>query len=123
MSVDITAKFLRSTDRAICVEYNGESVWLPLSQLEYVPDLGPLLIGVDIDLSLSDWIAGQKGITTQGVDLERFDIVETVNDSTYPAASFVVRDGGGLGDIMCHARTRQKANMIAAALNLTQGKV
>lgn len=42
------------TGKALLVEYEGEEAWVPLSQVEYFDeDAG--------DLSLTRWIAEQKG--------------------------------------------------------------
>lgn len=122
MSVSISGKLKRVSARALLIDLeNGEDAqWIPISQIEDfdADTFSGDDVGQTVELEISDWIARQKNIRT--VNLERYIITDTINDSTYPAASYVVMDAN---EIMCHCRDRRKANMIAAALNLTQGKV
>lgn len=51
----------RLTDKAALVEYEGERVWIPLSQIADPDDLeaGP----DEVTVSVTDWIADQKGLS------------------------------------------------------------
>lgn len=57
-AVDIeVAEILRRTDEAVLVEYDGEEVWIPQSQvLEIHPDDDPPR------LRITRWIAQKKGM-------------------------------------------------------------
>ncbi len=57
ISVD---EILRITDKAFRVLLDGEEIWLPSSQIS---DAGDYSEGdKDITLSITEWIANQKGI-------------------------------------------------------------
>ena len=51
------------TDKAVLVDLeDGESLWLPLSQIE-ASDVDKLAIGdTDVTLAITSWIANQKGL-------------------------------------------------------------
>lgn len=51
------------TDSAILVEYDGERHWFPRSHVADVESYKPGMKGVT--LSVSDWIARQKGIEVE----------------------------------------------------------
>ena len=55
--ITIQASIVRETERAMLIEYHGENIWIPISQVE----------GVDADflppkITLTAWIAKEKGI-------------------------------------------------------------
>lgn len=53
----------RETDNALLVVYDGESLWLPKSQ---VADAENYAAGdEDVTISMTEWIARQKGIEVQ----------------------------------------------------------
>ena len=64
MSVTITCKIMRTTEKAVCVEYGDESLWLPRSQIEGGLD-DSLDLGGPGSLTVSDWIAKQKNLTME----------------------------------------------------------
>lgn len=107
MSVTIRAVFLRGTNKAIMVDHEGTEMWLPRSQLLEAPE------GMDrhgqYELKLTDWIAKEKGIT---LDEER-----------YEAEGSLIWDRTESGGELATARDHRTAQMIAAALNMTIGKV
>ncbi len=54
---------VKSTERAVCVNINGEDHWLPRSQMgpgNEIEDEGD-----DGTLVCSEWIAGEKGLTEE----------------------------------------------------------
>lgn len=58
--VTISAIVLRETDKAVHVLYEGERMWLPLSQVDVVD----VSRGGDYrDVSLPYWLAKKQGIT------------------------------------------------------------
>ncbi len=52
-------EFLHETDSAILVEYDGEEVWLPLSQIEWDGDAEK---GDSITVTMPEWLAEEKGL-------------------------------------------------------------
>lgn len=136
MTVVVTCKFLRHTQRAVLVDLSVDdgtgmesfsqavNTWLPLSQIENARDVNfeGLARGCELTLNLSDWIARQKNITgaSAEADLERFTVEGTPISDVHERFPFRVMDGGTW---MCYCPTSRTAQMIAAALNMTQGKV
>lgn len=118
MSVSISGKLKRVSARALLIDLeNGEDAqWLPISQIEDGADgLSEDSIGQIIELEISDWIARQKNI--RPVNLERYEVR---NDNAHaPNTVLDTLDQSS----MCQCPDVRRANMIAAALNLTQGKV
>lgn len=56
---DASFKFLRETERAICVtEDDKVEIWLPKSQIEYERDFAKGLVEVTMPV----WLAKEKGI-------------------------------------------------------------
>lgn len=53
---------LRTTDAAILVEYEGEEIWLPISQVSEGEKYEEG--DEDITISITEWLAGVKGIET-----------------------------------------------------------
>ncbi len=51
---------LKATDKALLVEYDGEEVWPPLSQISEAEqyEVGDK----DVTISITAWLAKQKGI-------------------------------------------------------------
>lgn len=68
MTVEILCTFVHNTTRAISVEYNGETIWLPKSQISGVPV--SLTQGQQLTLVLTDWIARQKNITAADAPID-----------------------------------------------------
>lgn len=58
MKLDATA--LRSTDKALLVEVDGEELWIPHSQID--DDSEVYREGDAGQLVISEWIAKQKGL-------------------------------------------------------------
>lgn len=61
MTVSVTGRFVRQTDKALCLEIEGQGqVWFPNSQIvdEDVFDHGEETVTVEV----TDWIARQKGL-------------------------------------------------------------
>lgn len=63
MSVTIVVdKIKKATSKAILVVYENEEIWLPVSQLE-LDECDDLEEGAqDVSLTISDWIASEKGL-------------------------------------------------------------
>lgn len=121
MSVSISGKLKRVSARALLIDLeNGEDAqWIPISQIEDgADDLNEQSIGTTVELEISDWIARQKNI--RPVNLERFQVGQTTADAT---ERIVYDSETTINRLMCTCPNAQLANMIAAALNLTQGKV
>lgn len=123
MSVSISGKLKRVSARALLIDLeNGEDAqWLPFSQIDDcdADTFSSDDIGQTVELEISDWIARQKNI--RPVNLERYEAVANLQDWCYPAqTAFSVMDGS---TVLCRCEDRRTAVMIAAALNLTQGKV
>jgi hypothetical protein len=119
MSVTINVKLKRETDKAILVEYDGEDIWLPKSQLESIVN-GP--IGMVQDIDISDWIAEQKDITMSAS--ERY-IVEPSNIATVGGGpiNYAVKDTSiNPVHIMCICAAQRDADIIAASLEMTKNK-
>lgn len=58
---DITTKFMRETEKAICVSDDGtekNAVWLPRSQIE-INDWKPNGI---MEITMPEWLAKDKGL-------------------------------------------------------------
>lgn len=53
-------KIVRETDKAILVEYDGEDVWLPHSQIREAYKLEIGTSGVTVEVTA--WLCKQKGI-------------------------------------------------------------
>lgn len=51
---------LRETDKAFLIELDGEEYWIPMSQVADPEDYQEG--DVDVELSITEWIAGEKGI-------------------------------------------------------------
>lgn len=64
-TVELEVTLLHQTDNAVLVDYEGEEVWIPGSQIHEDSDIYP---GCDLDkgedgtLICSEWIAKQKNI-------------------------------------------------------------
>lgn len=119
MSVTIRAAGIRVTDRAIQIDLDGERHCLPKSQIESID--GESNINGDFiddrlhEFVISDWIAQQKGFV---LDEE----VYTVDESgVLENQTFTVKEHERL--VVCWCANRKDADKIAAALNLTIGKV
>lgn len=122
---------MRRTERALLLDLTEDSggfeviqervEWIPLSQIvsSDIVFLDNVVLGDSVTLLLSDWIARQKNLTDERAvgeeNLERFVSRDT-------AACSDVFDTATT-TIMCQCVDIQHARMIAAALNLTQGKV
>lgn len=120
MSVSISGKLKRRSDRALLIdlENGNDAQWIPISQIEDFDDgTFDAPLGSSIDLEISDWIAQQKNI--RPVNLDRFT-VERCEDAVM---EFTVLDSTNGTEYFCWCKNRRAADMIAAALNLTQGKV
>lgn len=122
MPVDLRCRVTMVRERALYVttEPGDEVYWLPRSQLlGEVPDEP---VEEPVVLRLTDWIARQKQITSNcdEVDLERFDVGPSITENSETWIDVVDRHSG---PTMCKCDDIRKARMIAAALNLTQGKV
>ncbi len=52
-------EFLHETDSAILVEFDGDEVWIPLSQIEWGMDAEK---GDTITVSMPEWLAEAKGL-------------------------------------------------------------
>lgn len=132
MPVTITGKFKRASDRAVLLDLSIEEDtglesfadnlhWFPRSQLlPRNPDFSCVATDAQVTIQITDWIARQKNITSNvnvpEVDLEHF-VVEYL-----PAENVhVVYDPDRMR--WCTCDNARYARMIAAALNLTQGKV
>lgn len=55
--------YLHHTDRAVCVDCDGEELWLPLSQIE-IEDVDQLTRGEEVDVEVPIWLARAKGMMT-----------------------------------------------------------
>ena len=51
---------LQVTEKAVLIRYDGEKHWIPKSQMAYPDDFEPG--DVDLTVSVTEWIAEQKGI-------------------------------------------------------------
>lgn len=121
MSVTISGKLKRLSQRALLIdlEDGNDAQWIPFSQIDdFEEGTFDDSVGQSIELDISDWIAGQKNI--RPVNLERYDVGPSVTDNNETWVSVVDRQNG---PEMCRCKERRVAIMIAAALNLTQGKV
>ena len=121
MSVTIRAAGIRVTDRAIQIDLDGERHWLPKSQIESIDGAGLIdaISGWSDDrlheFVISDWIAQQKGFVLNEERYTTFQLASAVNGFTH-----VVKDSD---DLVCMCKDEKRASIIAAALNLTIGKV
>ncbi len=52
-------EILRETGKALMVEVEGEEIWLPISQVKPDPEHEVGYVG---EISITEWIAEQKGI-------------------------------------------------------------
>jgi len=60
--VHIEVDILKETDSAFLILYEGEKIWIPKSQIANADDYN---VGDEnITLSITEWIANQKGIET-----------------------------------------------------------
>lgn len=125
MPVTMAFRFQRDTARAICVlNPEGVPMWLPKSQVSYGAALGELRRNDPITLTLSDWIAREKGIRAPveepDVDEDKYKVVGWGPDVAPIQQRFAVT-----GDTLtiCVCDDERTAQMIAAALALTEGKV
>lgn len=128
MSVTVLVEYQRQTERALLVHYNNEPHWLPKSQIESNgrETWGDTVRGDEIRLVLSDWIARQKNITsnTAADDSPINEDKYTVDIALAEHAPFNINFRVCCeGDVICYATTERSANMIAAAMALTEGKV
>jgi hypothetical protein len=132
MTVTIRAVYKRMADsgRAVLVERdNGgmefavedSTFWLPLSQISGPDWTDRALLNTTVTITLTDWIAQQKNIQGDDVDLERYEAQPPTGDSGFHRV--MDRHMAMPDSEICFCRSAQKAQMIAAALNLTQGKV
>jgi hypothetical protein len=55
----ISAVLLAETDAAIKIRVDGDSYWLPKSQIDYTEDC---TVGEEIDIELPEWLAEEKGL-------------------------------------------------------------
>jgi hypothetical protein len=55
---DFLMNIRQETDRAIQVEYDGETYWLPKSQIEY----NPTPDGKMYEVTIPDWLVEEKGL-------------------------------------------------------------
>lgn len=54
-------RITRETDKALCLQVDGEEVWIPLTQIH---DADSLKAGdEDVTVAVTEWIAEQKGLT------------------------------------------------------------
>ena len=60
MSVELVAKAIKSTDKAVLIETEGEEFWIPQSQIE--DDSEVWEEGDEGTLVITDWIAEKKGL-------------------------------------------------------------
>lgn len=114
MSVTIKAVFqtMAASGKAICVKYNDESIWLPVSQIEDSScPYDEMSRGAEVELVLSDWIAKQKNITMA----ENYE-ARAATGTQWTVIHIPT------GNTMCVALERN-AHIIAAALNMTEGKL
>jgi len=122
MPVTIRAVGMRVTARAIQIDLDGELHWLPKSQINSIDGEGAVdaIAGFSGDVIhefvVTDWIAQQKGFT---LGEEKF-IAAELGDAPLPSGPYwYVR-----GDTsICFCDSQRDAEIIAAALNLTQGKI
>ena len=57
---DLTVNYVTHTNSAIKVRYDGDTHWLPISQIEIGDDLDELSLGDKIEISVPDWLAVEK---------------------------------------------------------------
>ena len=119
MSVTIRAVGMRVTGRAMMIDLDGTTHWLPKSQIITVDGNLPHTItrftGNDLqEFVVSDWIAREKGFV---LEEEIFTVKESGIHDNQP---FAVTERGNI--VVCWCPNRKDADIIAAALNLTQSK-
>ena len=120
MSVTIRAAGIRVTDRAVQIDLDGERHWLPKSQIDRINERNPFDVDGFVDdrlheIVISDWIAQQKGFV---LNEERYTVDESGVLENQP---FTVKEHDRL--VVCWCANQKDADKIAAALNLTIGKV
>lgn len=124
MSVPILVEFRRDTPRAILVHLDNAPVWLPKSQIENWNNTLSWTEGEEVTLILSNWIARQKGITSNTtpddspINEEKWQVLATETGEGR-TVHFVMSEGVE----WCRCDDPRIATMIAAALTLTDGKV
>lgn len=122
MSVTIRAVMQRATDRAVLIDLDGDLHWLPKSQIETINGQRANSAGgyahvtndVLYEFVISDWIAQQKSFV-----LNEEKYTADILNGFCPQVQWAIKVGE---EIIGWAPTAQKAQMIAAALNLTEGK-
>lgn len=121
MSVTIRAVGVRTTQRAIQVDYHGELHWLPKSQILLIngdanTDVHFFGNAYDDEFVISDWIAREKGFVLSEETFQATDTRQPIIGCMF----FLVKHGNRT---VCMTNDKQHADMIAAALNMTQGKL
>lgn len=121
MSVTIRALGVRTTQRAIQIEYLGERHWLPKSQITSISGNrqieGVVAFSEEEDeFVISDWIAREKGFVLSEEVFQATDTRQPVIGSMF----FLVKHENRT---VCLCGDKRHADMIAAALNMTQGKL
>ncbi len=133
MPVTLNFLFQRQTERAILVTHgDGEPVWMPKSQLiGNQPVWDELGRGGEITLTLTDWIAREKGLSGQRMFEAATPAapLPDVNEDKFSTAALsgvaflythgVYEDGV----LICVTKSERDAQMIAAAMALTEGRL
>lgn len=112
MTVVIRAEVVRDRDNSILIDYDGEQHWLPKSQIlgmAHLPSCGLT------EIRVTDWIAAQKGFTL----VEEVFVASTQTGNVATPLHSIRMNGQLIG----YAPDQKRAIMIAAALNMTIGKV
>jgi len=61
VEVDIICTYIRSSDRAILIEVDGEQDWIPKSQIiDASVDLDDLEKGDPVTITIPEWLAEEK---------------------------------------------------------------
>lgn len=62
--IDMTFMFVRESDKAIAVDWFGENIWMPKSQLKTLDggQVGGYAPNETITIQVSQWIAKEKGL-------------------------------------------------------------
>ncbi len=62
MPVSLAGLYQTCTDAAICVEIDGDDVWIPRSVIEDGPDTDTLKRGDHVDVEVRSWWADKEGL-------------------------------------------------------------
>lgn len=57
-----TGTFVRATERGVCLNIEGEDVWLPKSQITKISPEAPCQEGDTTEVEVPEWLAKEKGL-------------------------------------------------------------